>query len=98
MLAIQQIKLFKFCRSILAASFSCASILGIAASPYEMLPRPDGKLAYQIIPIPDGLKAEKDVMISMPDGVLLAANVFRPDMQGRFPVILSMTLPQMMPS
>ena len=91
MLAIQQIKLFKFCRSILAASFSCASILGIAASPYEMLPRPDGKLAYQIIPIPDGLKAEKDVMISMPDGVLLAANVFRPDMQGRFPVILSMT-------
>ena len=60
-------------------------------NPYEMLPRPDGFLAYQIIPTPAGVLIEKDVMVTMPDGVKLACNVARPDKPGKFPVILSMT-------
>ena len=54
-----------------------------------MLPRPDGFLAYEIIPTPAGVRIEKDVMVTLPDGVRLACNVARPDKPGRFPVILS---------
>lgn len=57
----------------------------------EMLPRPDGFLNYQIIPIPAGIRIEKDIMVAMPDGVKLSSNVYRPDKPGRFPVILAMT-------
>jgi predicted acyl esterase len=56
-----------------------------------MLPRPDGFLAYEIIPTPGGVRIEKDIMVTLPDGVRLACNVARPDKPGRFPVILSMT-------
>jgi predicted acyl esterase len=62
-----------------------------AGNPYEMLPRPDGYLAYQIIPTPAGIRIERDVMVAMPDGIRLASNVYRPDKPGKFPVILSMT-------
>ncbi|MCG6534783.1 MAG: CocE/NonD family hydrolase, partial [Syntrophales bacterium LBB04] len=34
---------------------------------------------------------EKDVMVTMPDGVKLACDVVRPDKAGKFPVIFSMT-------
>jgi predicted acyl esterase len=61
------------------------------SNPYETRPSPDGFLPYQIIPIPGGLQIEKDVMVTMPDGVKLACNVIRPDKSGKFPVILSMT-------
>ena len=61
------------------------------SNPYETRPSPDGYLAYQIIPTPDGLLIEKDVLVAMPDGVKLACNVYRPNKSGKFPVILSMT-------
>lgn len=61
------------------------------SNPYETRPTPDGHLTYQIIPIPAGLLIDKDVMVTMPDGVRLACNVYRPDKPGRFPVILGMT-------
>ena len=35
-----------------------------------------------------GIVEEKDVDVPMRDGVLLRANVFRPDAQGEFPAIL----------
>jgi predicted acyl esterase len=49
------------------------------------------KAGAEIIPIPEGLKIERDVMVSMPDGVKLACDVVRPDRPGRFPVIMAMT-------
>lgn len=61
------------------------------SNPYESRPTPDGYLTYQIIPIPEHVVIEKDVMVAMPDGVRLACNVYRPDKTGRFPVILGMT-------
>jgi predicted acyl esterase len=61
------------------------------SNPYETRPGPDGFLPYQIIPIPDGLRIERDVRVTMPDGVKLACNVIRPDKPGKFPVILAMT-------
>jgi predicted acyl esterase len=62
-----------------------------ASNPLEMFPEPDGSLAYQVIPTPDGLLIERNVMVTMPDGVKLACNVYRPAKAGKFPVILSMT-------
>ena len=61
------------------------------SNPYETRPTPDGYLTYQIIPVPDSLLIERDVMVAMPDGVKLACNVYRPDKPGKFPVILGMT-------
>jgi len=75
---------------ILLPSFA-AAIDHPTTDPYEVRPTPDGKLAYQIIPIPDSVKTEVDVMIPMPDGVRLAANVHRPNKPGKFPVILALT-------
>jgi len=57
----------------------------------EMLPRPDGFLAYEIIPTPAGVVIEKDVMVTMPDGIKLACNVYWPEKPGKLPVIFSMT-------
>lgn len=61
------------------------------SNPYETRPGPDGALAYQIIPVPEGMRIEKDVMVAMPDGINLACNVYRPDNTGKFPVVFSMT-------
>jgi hypothetical protein len=61
-------------------------------NPYETRPASDGYLTYGIIPIPDGLLiVERDVMVTMPDGVSLACNVYRLDEGGRCPVTLGMT-------
>lgn len=38
-----------------------------------------------------GVKAERDIYVSMRDGVRLAINVFRPDAQGKFPALLAMS-------
>src|SRR3990172_6594232 len=35
------------------------------------------------------VKTEKDVYVTMPDGVRLAADVYRPDAEGTFPALLS---------
>jgi uncharacterized protein len=61
------------------------------SNPFETRPTPDGFLVYQIIPVPNGILIERDVMVTMPDGVKLACNVYRPDKPGKFPAILSMT-------
>ena len=37
----------------------------------------------------DGMRVEWDVAVTMDDGRILMADVFRPDAAGRFPVILS---------
>ena len=76
---------------LLLACLVPPSPLHSAGNPYEMLPRPDGFLAYEIIPTPAGVVIEKDVMVAMPDGIRLACNVYRPEKPGKFPVILSMT-------
>jgi predicted acyl esterase len=64
---------------------------GSPNNPYEMLPRSDGFLPYRIIPTPGGMVIEKDVMVTMRDGVRLTSNIYRPDKPGRLPVILAMT-------
>jgi hypothetical protein len=60
-------------------------------NPYETRPSPDGSLPYLILPIPDGLKIEKDVMIPLPDGIKLACDVVRPAKPGKFAVVLAVT-------
>ena len=46
------------------------------------------KAAY---PLPKGIIVEKDIPVTMRDGLMLACNVFRPDKPGKFPVIVSFT-------
>ena len=41
--------------------------------------------------MPEGILIERDVPVEMSDDVKLAANVFRPDKPGRFPVIMAFT-------
>ena len=36
-----------------------------------------------------GIRAEKDIMVTMRDGIRLAVDVFRPDAPGRFPALLA---------
>jgi len=43
-------------------------------------------------PLPEGIIVEKDVPIEMRDGIRLAANVYRPNKPGKFPVIMSFTV------
>ena len=42
-------------------------------------------------PIPAGVKVETNVLVPMRDGVRLAADIYRPDREGKFPVLLSRT-------
>ena len=46
---------------------------------------------YEIYELPDGIIVEKDVMIPTTQGPRLAANVFRPEKPGRYPVLLCCT-------
>jgi|GEM_PF-1462696 len=39
--------------------------------------------------VAEGMRIDWDVPVVMDDGVVLRADVFRPDTNGRFPVILS---------
>ena len=79
-------------QSATIASSLCmaAAVVGLAQRPADT-PTSDAALAYQIVPIPAGIRIERDVIVTMPDGVRLAGNVFRPEKPGRYPVILSMT-------
>jgi predicted acyl esterase len=46
----------------------------------------------EVFPLPAGISVERDVGITMPDGVRLSANVFRPQQHaGPLPVILALT-------
>jgi len=93
-----QKKSYMFCSLVLIAVvfFALWPAISLAidhptSNPYETRPDSDASLHYQIIPIPDGLVIEKDVMVTMPDGAKLACNVFRPDKPGKFPIIMAMT-------
>jgi uncharacterized protein len=44
----------------------------------------------EIFPLPNGIIVEKDVYVTMRDGVRLALNVYRPDKPGKFPVVLAL--------
>ena len=37
------------------------------------------------------VKTEKDIFVTMRDGVRLASDVYRPDAEGRFPALFSMS-------
>jgi uncharacterized protein len=50
-------------------------------------------LDMEIFPLPEGIIAERDVPITMRDGVRLSVNVFRPDRPGKFPVIMAFVGP-----
>lgn len=41
--------------------------------------------------LPKGIVVERDIAVEMSDGLKLAANVFRPDRDGEFPVVLTFT-------
>ncbi|MFH1950388.1 MAG: CocE/NonD family hydrolase [Pseudomonadota bacterium] len=43
----------------------------------------------QRVPLPPGIKLEENVFITMRDGVKLAVDVYRPEKEGRYPVILA---------
>jgi predicted acyl esterase len=45
--------------------------------------------AVEVFPLPEGIRIEKDVPVVMRDGVRISINVFRPDKEGRFPVMMS---------
>ncbi len=47
--------------------------------------------SFATSPSPDQMKLEYDVKIPMRDGVKLSADIYRPDAEGRFPVILIRT-------
>ena len=46
---------------------------------------------YEIYPLPEGIVAEHDVMIPTLRGPRLAANIFRPEKHGQFPVLMCCT-------
>lgn len=46
---------------------------------------------YEIYPLPKGIVVDRDVMISTARGPRLAANIFRPEKPGRFPVVMCCT-------
>ena len=46
---------------------------------------------YEIYPLPEGIIVERDVMITSGLGPRLAANIFRPDKPGRYPVVMGCT-------
>ena len=37
------------------------------------------------------VKVEKDIFVSMPDGTKIAADIYRPDRDGKFPALLGLT-------
>lgn len=39
--------------------------------------------------VPDGMRIDWDIPVEMDDGLILRADVFRPEQEGRYPVILS---------
>ncbi len=50
-------------------------------------------LEMEIFPLPEGIIAERDVPITMRDGVRLSVNIFRPERPGKFPVIMAFVGP-----
>ena len=65
------------------------SLLAVAALPSTALGAPQWT-AYDR-PETNGLVQENDVPITMSDGVILSADVYRPDKPGRYPVLVTQT-------
>jgi len=42
-------------------------------------------------PLPEGVRLEEDVFLTMRDGVKLAVDIYRPEKAGRYPVLLSLS-------
>ncbi len=51
------------------------------------------RMEMEIFSLPPGIVVERDVYITMRDGVKLAANIFRPARPGKFPVIVALVGP-----
>ncbi len=43
----------------------------------------------EVVPLPEGIITEKDILVEMRDGIKLAVNIYRPNKSGKFPVIMS---------
>ncbi len=52
----------------------------------------DGNRGVVTYPLPDGIVVERDVWVEMRDGARLNATVFRPEVEDRYPVIMSVTV------
>ncbi len=50
---------------------------------------PDGQQGDFVSEVRDGMRIDWDVPVEMDDGLVLRADVYRPDDDGRYPVILS---------
>src|SRR5690348_11694506 len=42
-------------------------------------------------PVENGIVRENDVAITMSDGIILRGDVYRPDVDGKFPVVVELT-------
>jgi predicted acyl esterase len=67
---------------IVAVAACAAALLGAGGTPAEA-----GWGSYDR-PATYGVVSETGVPITMPDGTVLSANVYRPDRPGRYPVLL----------
>lgn len=43
----------------------------------------------EVFPLPQGIRVNKDVFVEMRDGIKICINVYRPEKDGKFPVIMS---------
>ena len=43
----------------------------------------------EVFPLPQGIRVDKDVFVEMRDGIKICINVYRPEKDGKFPVIMS---------
>lgn len=82
--------------ALLVTSVAAASpAVAQASSPQQPVRskhyRDPGITEITIIPPPPGIVRETDVPVGMRDGMRLYTNVYRPQAQGRYPVILAVT-------
>lgn len=71
-------------------TMTCAAALAAAAL---LVPATAGAAEWTPYdrPAENGIVTDKDVKITMRDGIVLSADVHRPDKPGRYPVILTQT-------
>ena len=73
----------------------CAASISLAADPtpppHSKYWREPGLVHITVVPVPPGIVREVDVPVAMRDGIKLYVNVYRPEGEGRYPVVLSAT-------
>src|SRR3954454_13542650 len=74
-------------RRLLGCALVCTVLVGSEAAP---APLASHWTAYDR-PVTNGMVTDKDVPITMSDGIILDADVYRPDKPGRYPVIITQT-------